>query len=105
MKKTAEAGDTVRIVNFGSNAHPSAPKNTKFESLDELNHDNGPTAQYGRSKLAAMLYARWLATHVTSQHQYVRPLSTLSFPNFLKESSRCYCNGEALDDFSILYAL
>lgn len=68
MKKTAEAGNTVRIVNFGSNAHPSAPKDTKFESLDELNHDNGPTAQYGRSKLAAMLYARWLATHVTSQH-------------------------------------
>lgn len=68
MKKTAESGNTVRIVNFGSNAHSSAPKDTKFQSLEELNHDNGPTVQYGRSKLAVMLYARWLATHVTSHH-------------------------------------
>lgn len=55
MKKTAESGDTVRIVNFGSNAHPSAPKDTKFASLEEINVDSGPTAQYGKSKLATML--------------------------------------------------
>lgn len=55
MKKTAESGDVVRIVNFGSNAHPSAPEDTKFSSLEEINRDSGPTAQYGKSKLAAML--------------------------------------------------
>lgn len=68
MKKTAEAGNTVRIVSFGSNAHTSAPKDTKFASLDELNSDHGPTVQYGRSKLATMLYARYLASHLTAEH-------------------------------------
>lgn len=55
MKKTAKSGDVVRVVNFGSNAHPSAPTDTKFASLEEINRDSGPTAQYGKSKLAAML--------------------------------------------------
>lgn len=68
MKKTAEAGNTVRIVSFGSNAHTSAPKDTKFASLDELNSDHGPTVQYGRSKLATMFYARYLASHLTAEH-------------------------------------
>ncbi|KAF3764642.1 hypothetical protein M406DRAFT_62238 [Cryphonectria parasitica EP155] len=68
MKKTAESGETVRIVNYGSNAHQSAPKDTKFASLEELNHDNGPTAQYGRSKLATMLYARYLASYLTADY-------------------------------------
>lgn len=71
MKNTASSENTVRIVNFGSNAHPSTPEDTKFASLEELNHDNGPTTQYGRSKLAAMLYARYLATHVTSEHPHI----------------------------------
>lgn len=68
MKKTAAAGDTVRIVNLGSNAHQSTSKATKFASLKELNDENGPTAQYGRSKLAAMLHARYLASHLTAEH-------------------------------------
>lgn len=68
LKKTAATGDTVRIVNLGSNAHQSTPKDTKFASVEELNHDNGPTVQYGRSKLAAMLYARYLASHLTADH-------------------------------------
>jgi NAD(P)-dependent dehydrogenase (short-subunit alcohol dehydrogenase family) len=68
MKETAKKGDTVRIVNLGSNAHENAPKDTKFESLEDLNQDLGPMAQYGRSKLAVILYARYLARHLTSQH-------------------------------------
>lgn len=68
MKKTADAGHTVRITNQASNAHEQTPKDTKFESLDELNRDLGPLAQYGRSKLAKILYMRYLARHVTTQH-------------------------------------
>ncbi|KAL9627370.1 MAG: hypothetical protein Q9164_007625, partial [Protoblastenia rupestris] len=41
------------------------PSDCKFESLDELNQDLGPNGQYGRSKLAAILYSRYLANHLT----------------------------------------
>ncbi|KAI0206384.1 oxidoreductase bli-4 [Astrocystis sublimbata] len=73
MKDTAEKGNVVRIVNLASNAHSAAPSDTKFESLDELNQDLGPNGQYGRSKLAAMLYARWFTNKVTKAgHANVR---------------------------------
>ncbi|OCL06674.1 NAD(P)-binding protein [Glonium stellatum] len=68
MKKTASQGNTVRIVNLASNIHQNAPKDTKFESVEELNTDYGPNGQYGRSKLAAILYSRYLARHLTSTH-------------------------------------
>lgn len=68
MKKTAEKGNTVRIVNLGSNVHENAPSDTKFASVDELNTDIGPQPLYGRSKLAVILYAKYLARHLTSQH-------------------------------------
>ncbi|KAI0390377.1 retinol dehydrogenase 12 [Xylariaceae sp. FL0594] len=66
MKKTAEKGDIVRIVNQASNAHQQAPSDTKFESLEELNQDIGPNPQYGRSKLANILYSRYFARKVTN---------------------------------------
>jgi len=66
LKKTADAGHTVRITNQASNAHEGSPKDTKFASLDELNTDLGPMPQYGRSKLAAILYSRYLARHLTA---------------------------------------
>lgn len=81
MKDTAKSGNTVRIVNLGSNAHQAAPKDTKFASLDEINKDNGPNGQYGRSKLAAMLHARYLATHVTSEHPQI--LANSVHPGFV----------------------
>lgn len=68
LKKTADVGDTVRITSMASNAHQSTPQDTKFESLDELNRDLGPMGLYGRSKLAAILYSKYLADHVTKQH-------------------------------------
>jgi len=68
MKRTASTSSTpVRIVNLASNAHQMAPEDTKFASLDELNQDLGPNPQYGRSKLATLLYARWLNVHVTQK--------------------------------------
>ncbi|KAL0563569.1 hypothetical protein V5O48_018497 [Marasmius crinis-equi] len=65
LEKTAEGGNTVRITVQASNLHRSAPEDTKFESLEELNRDLGPDSQFGRSKLAGILYARWFARHVT----------------------------------------
>ncbi|KAI0010035.1 hypothetical protein F4779DRAFT_627468 [Xylariaceae sp. FL0662B] len=65
MKETADKGSVVRISNQASNAHQAAPSDTKFESLEELNRDLGPNAQYGRSKLANILYARYFTRKVT----------------------------------------
>ena len=56
LKDTSSKG-TVRIQVQGSNAHQGAPSDLKFASTDELNTDLGPNGQYGRSKLANMLYA------------------------------------------------
>ena len=81
MKKTASGGSTVRIVNLSSNAHQATPSNTKFESLDELNQDNGPNPQYGRSKLAAILYSRYLNRHLTSAHPNI--LANATHPGFV----------------------
>ncbi|KAF2840313.1 retinol dehydrogenase 12 [Patellaria atrata CBS 101060] len=68
LKKTADQGSKVRIVNAGSNAHQNAPKEVKFESVEELNKNYGPNEQYGRSKLAAILYSRYLARHLKISH-------------------------------------
>ncbi|ORY15491.1 hypothetical protein BCR34DRAFT_558895 [Clohesyomyces aquaticus] len=82
LKETSKKGSVVRIVNLGSNAHESAPKDTKFASLDELNRDLGPMALYGRSKLAGILYARYLARHLTSQYPNI--LANATHPGFVE---------------------
>lgn len=72
LKKTASPSSPVRIVNQASNAHQSAPSDTQFASLEELNRDLGPNPQYGRSKLAVILYSRYLAKHLTAgEHPHV----------------------------------
>lgn len=81
MKKTAAEGNTVRIVNLGSNAHQATPSDCKFASLEELNQDLGPNGQYGRSKLAVMLHARYLARHLTTQHPNI--LANSIHPGFV----------------------
>ena len=81
LKETASPSSTVRIVNLASNAHESAPSSTKFADLEELNQDLGPIAQYGRSKLAALLYARYLATHLTSSYPNI--LANATHPGFV----------------------
>ena len=81
MKKTAEDGSIVRIVNLGSNAHQVAPSDTKFESVQELNRDLGANPQYGRSKLAAILYARYLNKHLTSAYPNI--LANSTHPGFV----------------------
>ena len=69
LKKTAAATNTpVRIVNLASNMHENAPSTTKFLNVEELNTDLGATAQYGRTKLANILYTRYLDRHLHSAH-------------------------------------
>lgn len=82
MKKTAENGNIVRIVNQASNAHQAAPSDTKFASLEEINKDNGPNPQYGRSKLAGILYSRWFDRKVT-QAGYQNILMNATHPGFV----------------------
>jgi NAD(P)-dependent dehydrogenase (short-subunit alcohol dehydrogenase family) len=82
LKSTAEKGDKVRIVQLGSNLHENAPKETKFESIDELNTDYGPQPQYGRSKLAAILYARYLDRHLHASHPNI--LSNATHPGIVE---------------------
>ncbi|KAL5115826.1 hypothetical protein ACEQ8H_006321 [Pleosporales sp. CAS-2024a] len=82
LKSTAGKGNTVRIVQLGSNAHEMAPKDTKFASVDELNTNLGPNAQYGRSKLASILYARYLNRHLTSQYPNI--LSNATHPGIVE---------------------
>lgn len=81
LKKTASNGNIVRISNQASNAHQATPSDTKFESLDELNKDNGPNGQYGRSKLAAILYSRYLNRHLTASHPNI--LVNATHPGFV----------------------
>ncbi|CAE6482122.1 unnamed protein product [Rhizoctonia solani] len=71
MKRTADSGATVRIVTAGSNLHQSTPKETKFADIAELNTDYGANSQYARSKLAAILYARYLARHLSTSHSRI----------------------------------
>ena len=81
MKSTASKGNTVRIVSLGSNAHQATPSDCKFESLEELNQDLGPNGNYGRSKLAAMLYMRYLARHTTKEYPNI--LANSTHPGFV----------------------
>jgi NAD(P)-dependent dehydrogenase (short-subunit alcohol dehydrogenase family) len=68
LKKTATGENVVRVTNQSSNLHESTPKDTKFASLDELNTDLGPNGQYARSKLAAILFSRYLARHLSKEN-------------------------------------
>jgi len=82
MKKTAEGGDVVRISNQSSNLHRMAPQDTKFASLDEINQDSGPNGQYGRSKLANLLYTRYFDRNVT-QKGHPNVLINATHPGFV----------------------
>ncbi|KAG5927517.1 putative oxidoreductase bli-4, mitochondrial [Claviceps africana] len=67
MKKTADKGSVVRIVNLSSNLHESVPSDLQFKSLQDLNRDLGAKYLYGRTKLAAILYARYFDRHVSKK--------------------------------------
>ncbi|KAF2640566.1 NAD(P)-binding protein [Massarina eburnea CBS 473.64] len=68
LKETAKQGNKVRIVNMASNLHENSPKETMFESVEELNKDYGAQPQYGRTKLASLLYSKYLHRHLHAQY-------------------------------------
>lgn len=82
LKKTAEKGNKVRLVQLASNLHENAPKETKFESVEELNTDYGPQPQYGRTKLASILYAKYLDRHLHSKYPNI--LSNATHPGIVE---------------------
>ena len=49
-----------RLVFQSSDLHRAAPSSIKFESLDEINQDIGPSYLYNRTKLAQILVTRAL---------------------------------------------
>lgn len=61
LKKTGKETGDARIVVMASNLHFQADSGVKWESIDELNTDLGPTLQYNRSKMGNVLYAKKLA--------------------------------------------
>jgi len=81
LKETVLKGNTARIVCLGSNVHQSTPSDCKFASLAELNQDLGPNTQYARSKLAQMLYCKYLSKHLTSK--YPKILANSVHPGFV----------------------
>lgn len=85
MKHTAEQGNVVRISNQASNVHNKAPSDTRFASLEEINTDVGPNGQYGRSKLAAILYARWFDRKVT-KNGHPSVLMNATHPGFVSSA-------------------
>lgn len=105
LKETAKKGDKVRIVNLGSNAHENAPKDTKFESVEELNQDLGPMGQYGRSKLAAILYSKYLNRHLTSQFPSI--LANATHPGFVdtRQSSELILEAYPLGGYAMTHGL
>lgn len=81
LKKTAESGRRVRIVNVVSKLHAAAPSDVAFASVHELQKSYGPTAQYARSKLAEFLYTKYLARNLTPQHPNI--LVNTSYPGIV----------------------
>jgi len=60
IQKTTDS----RIVFQSSDVHKGAPSSIAFESVNEMNQDIGPTNLYARTKLAQILFARELVTHI-----------------------------------------
>ena len=63
----SKGAHTVQIFCLGSNVHQTTPSDCSFTSLPELNADLGPNGQYGRSKLAQMLYCKYLSKNLTAR--------------------------------------
>lgn len=82
LKSTAQSGNTVRIAFQASNAHQGAPSGLKFDTVDEINKDYGANGQYGLSKLANILYVRYLNQHLTNAHP--RILVNATHPGFVR---------------------
>jgi NAD(P)-dependent dehydrogenase (short-subunit alcohol dehydrogenase family) len=61
MKTAEDKTKTVRIVQMASMSHEQAPPETTFDNDDDWQQGIGIHKSYARSKLANILYARWMA--------------------------------------------
>ncbi|KAK3990472.1 putative oxidoreductase bli-4 mitochondrial precursor [Cladorrhinum sp. PSN332] len=107
MQKTAkDHNTTVRISNQSSNLHSAAPSDTQFASLEEINSDAGPNGQYGRSKLAGILYARYFDRNVT-QKGHPNVLMNATHPGFVstKQSRKDILEPYPLGGLAMKYGL
>lgn len=97
LKQTADQGNVVRISNQSSNARQGAPKDTQFANLGEINRDAGPNGQYGRSKLASLLYTRYFDRNFT-QNGHPNVLMNATHPGFVrtKQSTKTSASRKAL---------
>jgi NAD(P)-dependent dehydrogenase (short-subunit alcohol dehydrogenase family) len=67
LKKTAsEQGKTVRIVQMASMSHEQAPPDTKFDKAEDWEQGIGIHKTYARTKLANILYTRWMSDRLPS---------------------------------------
>ena len=57
--------------------HQTAPSSVAFQSLEEINDESlGPNQLYSRSKLANLLFTRWLGTHVIEPGSRIYAIAT-----------------------------
>jgi NAD(P)-dependent dehydrogenase (short-subunit alcohol dehydrogenase family) len=82
LKSTTSSGNIVRISMQCSNAHEMSPKDMKLALPDELNQDLGLNQQYDRSKLAWILYARYLTRLLHTSHPKI--LANATRPDFVE---------------------
>lgn len=76
LRKTSKlpGASAPRVVFESSEMHRTAPSDTKFASVEEINTDIGPTHLYGRTKLAMILATHGLYQKVikkNNDHIYV----------------------------------
>lgn len=64
LKKSASSRNIVRIVNMASMSHEQAPPDTTFDKIEDFEQGIGVHKTYARTKLANILYTRWLADRV-----------------------------------------
>jgi WW domain-containing oxidoreductase len=74
IRKTAGEYGEGRVVFTSSSLHTTAPSTIKFESREEIDEDIGPNNLYARSKLANLLYARYLAKEVVGENVYINAI-------------------------------
>ncbi|UZJ57592.1 hypothetical protein CBS101457_006912 [Exobasidium rhododendri] len=72
LKETAKLTDDaiVRIVSIASLNHEHAPSDMNFSSMEDFNREMGANQAYGRTKLANLLYARYMAERLPSNILY-----------------------------------
>ncbi|KAI5777377.1 hypothetical protein EDC01DRAFT_678883 [Geopyxis carbonaria] len=60
LLRTADENGDARVVLQCSDLHRATPATVRFEHIDEINEDIGPSYLYNRSKLAQLLFLRGL---------------------------------------------